>query len=113
MANPDSGSNQEQQIVFGIIQISCQPGQHTTKHYLADLNVSVKYGRSGNNGFEPSQIVQPGVLSVLPLVDSRNIELQNSERSQVELAAALSAALAAQGLTAEARLDMTDLRHSR
>jgi hypothetical protein len=47
---------------------------------------------------------RPSVLAVLPLMDSRNMELQNNNQSQIEIAAALSAAFAAKGLNAAANI---------
>ena len=47
-------------------------------------------------------ISHPGVLAVLPLMDSRNVELRNSNQNQIELALALSAAFAAKGINAAA-----------
>ncbi len=44
MANPDSGTNQ-QAVLFGAMQVTCQPGQLTRKHYIAELDVSLKYCR--------------------------------------------------------------------
>lgn len=47
---------------------------------------------------------RPSVLAVLPLMDSRNMELQNNNQSQIEIATALSAAFAAKGLNAAANI---------
>ncbi|MGA2278935.1 MAG: hypothetical protein ABSG80_01380 [Verrucomicrobiota bacterium] len=117
MANP-SVSNSEQQIVFGVMQITCQPGQNTKHGYLADLNVSLGYGRIPDtnspykedtdgfldrDGIQENTNCSPGIFAVLPLVDSRNVELQNSDRSQIELASALSVAFAAKGINAAAK----------
>jgi len=57
-----------------------------------------------NTDTEIQQNSRPGVLAVLPLMDSRNMELQNNNQSQVEIAAALSAAFAAKGATAAANI---------
>ena len=46
----------------------------------------------------------PRVLGVLPLMDTKNLEFRNSNKSQIELALALQAAFAAKGLTAAASL---------
>jgi len=113
MTTPNFGSNSNQQeIVFGVMQITCQPGQRTKSGYLADLNVSLNYGRMTNSTGDEIDAnlkirddgVQPGVFAVLPLVDSRNVELRNSNRSQIELASALSAEFAAKGVDAAAKV---------
>jgi hypothetical protein len=44
MANPNANSNQEA-IVFGVMQATCQPGEFTRSGYLAELEVSLKYAR--------------------------------------------------------------------
>lgn len=159
MANPDIGTNR-QAVVFGVAQVTCEPGQFTRRNYVAELDVALKYTREGfplplytttakytnlattigldaqshtllrvrketisnltdkaamdtgrtiystgetNLTIQVSKQKQPGVLAVLPLMDSRNMALRNSTRSQVELASALSLAFAAKGITAAAK----------
>ena len=122
MANPTFDSNQER-VLFGLMQVTCQPGPHTRAGYVADLGVTLKYGHltnytrttkthtlgSGTTTTTNDAVVYenpdswPTVLAVLPLIDSENVQLQQSDRSQVEMAAALSAAFAAKGLTAAAQ----------
>jgi hypothetical protein len=112
MANPEAATNQQQKVVFGVVQVTCQPGQETQKGYLADFNASVQYGRlvdsnsiamNVDDGIEKNEIALPGVFAVLPLIDSRNIDMRNSDRSQIELASALSASFAAKGMNAAAK----------
>ena len=159
MASPSASSNQ-QVVVFGVMQATCEPGQYTRQGYIAELNVSLKYARKKelpnystslplvdpniiqgidantksviyitnrpapdmlthyiedkysqrffNVGttsvYQVGQKVKPGILAVLPLMDSRNMEFRNSNQSQTELAIALSAAFAARGANAAANL---------
>jgi hypothetical protein len=104
MANPTVDSNQ-QRVLFGVIQVTCQPGQRTRQGFMADLSITLRYGRDidGWNIDQTSQY-SPDVLGVLPLIDSENVQLLRSDRSQVELAAALSAAFTAKGMNAAANL---------
>ncbi len=131
MTNPEALTNQ-QTIVLGVMQVTCQPGQLTRRGYMADLSIIMKYGRQRdptvitNNitsdradrcgvtnvmmlttntyDFEITNDINPTALGVLPLMDSRNVELRNSNRRQTEFAAAVSAAFAAKGMSAGAKL---------
>jgi hypothetical protein len=103
MANPDVNSNQEA-IVFGVTQATCQPGAFTRKGYVAELDVYLKYGRMNNGQVEVQLNTVPGILEVLPLIDSRNMQLQNSYQQQIEVALALSAAFSAKGMNAAAHM---------
>lgn len=98
VANPDVATNR-QRILFGLMQVTCQPGQRTRRGYLADLAVSLSYSP---DGFQPLKKNFPSAVAVLPLVVSQNVQLQRSDRQRLELAAALSAAFAAKGLSAAA-----------
>ena len=127
MTNPEVLTNQ-QTIVLGVMQVTCQPGQLTRRGYMADLSITMKYGRqrkplvtdssitvtgadhcgvtnvmmltTNSFDFEIANDIAPTPLAVLPLMDSRNAELRNSNRRQTELAAAVSAAVAANGMNA-------------
>jgi hypothetical protein len=102
IANPSYNSNL-QQVFFGIMQVTCQPGQRTRRGFVADLSVALSYGRECSPGrLEKDSNHHPAVLAVLPLIDSENVQLQQSDRSQVELAQALSLAFAAKGANAAA-----------
>lgn len=102
MACPTLVTNQV--LLFGVMQITCQPGQRTRKGFMAELDVSLSYGQdtADDSSVNRNHDYFPNVLSVLPLVDNENVQLQRSDRSQIELAAALSAAFAAKGLNAAA-----------
>lgn len=157
MSNPEVNSNDEA-IVFGVMQATCEPGQQTRKGYIAELDIGLKYARTNIVGIYttdtnrvPADLIHaedengnsitihtnkvtlpapihdpvsgedyyaigtdykiqmnldetPDVLAVLPLMDTRNMALQNNNQSQVEIAAALSAAFEAKGLTAAASI---------
>lgn len=122
-------------ILFGVMQVTCQPGWRTKEGYIADLNVSVRYARkvtktksksksnmtTGNgtffNGNPPTNekpnsddvwdinpAASPGVYAVLPLIDTETFDLASLRQRQLDLAATLAAAFAAQGMTAQAEL---------
>ncbi len=101
MASPTVVSN-KQQVLFGVIQVTCQPGQRTKQGYMADLSMTLSFGRFNGSPIYERTNYAPDVLGVLPLIDSENVQLQRSDRSQIELATALSAAFAAKGLNAAA-----------
>jgi len=118
MANPDVGSNQ-QTVVFGIMQVTCQPGIATRKDYAANVNVSIKYARqrgtveanmdsavpNRSGKYEYKSVGgQPSVIAVLPLVDSQNLALDNSSFNQLEVALQLAAAFSAKGVSVGASL---------
>ena len=116
MANPNVGTN-SQKIIFGVMQVTCQPGKNTRSDYIADVNISLKYATGATNDTngcitKPSNVKyyyktegnQPSVVAVLPLVDNQNVQLENSNRKQVELAANLAAIFAAKGMAAQAKI---------
>ncbi len=119
MANPKVGTN-SQKIIFGVMQVTCQPGKNTRSDYIADVNISLKYATTSSSDMQddgklvkkPLNVEyhyktkgnQPSVVAVLPLVDNQNVQLENSNRKQVELAANLAAIFAAKGMAAQAKI---------
>jgi len=102
MANPpwDNFSNNDYEVVFAIIQVSCNPGWRTRYNYIADISASCDYYSSKAHMLRPDcEAVHPLVFSVLPLLDAQNLSLASSNRSITALAAQVNAAYPTVGLS--------------
>lgn len=116
-----------QMVVFGVVQVSCQPGWRTSHDYIADLQVRVSFAKptkkrspeilgGGNksnqspgitadsDGWETSNGSSPSIYAVLPLTDSLQFDLNSRRRRELDLAAAVAGTFVAQGLTGEAKI---------
>ena len=118
-----------QRLVFGVAQVSCQPGWRTVNNYMADLHVSLSYARKRTKSqktpgmltakqtppqsrpisddkeiweYDPNW--SPSVYAVLPLTDSLEFDLSSRRQRELDLAGSLAATFAAQGMTGEAKL---------
>jgi hypothetical protein len=122
-------------LMFGVVQVTCNPGIETRQGYIADVHGTIRHAKyvekkdseektspamqrafripsgSASQGANKEFFVDleagPRVFAVLPLLDAVSLDLRNSQRSQVEFALGIAAALEAQGLGASAKL-LTD-----
>jgi hypothetical protein len=115
-----------QVVVFGIVQVSCQPGWRTSHDYIADLQIQVRYAKhpktesasihfsdtksvqpprpqADPEGWQTSDVSSPSIYAVLPLTDSLQFDLNSRRRRELDLAAAVAGTFVAQGLNGEAK----------
>jgi hypothetical protein len=103
LITPESIPNYEE-IIFCIVQVSCNPGWRTKEHYIADCSASLEYyDLCQKKGFPRFAMREPTVFSVLPLMDAQTVEMANSQREITQLAFQLAASLPAKGVDLKAR----------
>jgi hypothetical protein len=94
LANPPTPAD-GRKLYLMLFQVTCNPGWRTDERYVADLKVTMEYGkRNGADQWTMSLSdgtnAQPNVIAVLPLLDAQNMELRNGQRELTGLLAALS-----------------------
>jgi hypothetical protein len=121
MAHPQERlfTNPEFEIHFAIVEVSCNPGWRTQENYIADVSATCEYYQTNDAKPDDPAIADPKdggiplspprdedygkvvgyysdrkpvVFSVLPLLDAQTLELQNSNRQLIQLAADVAAA---------------------
>lgn len=110
LANPSESTNGK--VLFGVFQVTCQPGSENWKDYIADVCVTLEYAYDdGISNVKYSHKwgrqlwYKPAVLAVLPLMASQSMDLSASQSNQTQLALTLAAMFAAQpGTKAQADL---------
>jgi hypothetical protein len=119
IANPSGDlDDPDNMILFGVFQVTCQPGSETWKNYIAEVDVSLQYARDQpldplSGGMELSRkwgnsaYSAPAILAVLPLMNSQSMDLSATQSNQTELAMTLAGIFAANpGASAQAKLLM-------
>jgi hypothetical protein len=92
------------EVIFCIVQVSCNPGWRTKENYIADCSASLEYYNLCNKDtLSRSALRAPTVFSVLPLMDAQTVEMANSQREVTQLAFQLAASLPAKGVDVKAK----------
>jgi hypothetical protein len=92
------------QVIFAIVQVSCNPGWRTQQKYIADGSASVEFYDMLSQQHYPRNFQRaPTVFSVLPLMDAQTIEMANSQKEVTQLAFQLAASLPAKGVNINAK----------
>jgi len=100
------------EVIFAIVQVSCNPGWRTKEHYTADCSANVEYYDLCNKQhLSRGEMRAPTVFSVLPLVDAQTVEMANSQRQITQLAVQLGASLPAHGVKVNVNDLMKFVRH--
>lgn len=110
--------DKEYRIALAVFTVTVNPGWKTRQGYVAELNMTFDYARDsdvkalkppadqGSNyvyASDPNQSgEQPTVLAIFPSVEAQTLDLRNSERSQIEMSAYLSALMSGLGAAAQA-----------
>jgi hypothetical protein len=104
---------QNKRLYLCLLQVGCQPGWRTREGYIADVHVTVRYGKTapdapgpsihGKGGVNPGGSLitsdsdarrsQPLVVGVFPSLEAQTLDLQSSLRSRAAVAIALGALL--------------------
>ncbi len=105
LSNPDHRlitSPEHAKLYVAVVQISCNPGKRTQKHYIADINATFEYYDSASDSFSFSvSDGQPVVFSVLPLIDAQTLDLKNSQQDEFSLLVALMGTLPAEAINGQ------------
>lgn len=110
--------DKEYRIALAVFTVTVNPGWKTREGYVAELHMTFDYARDadakalkppagqGSNyvyASDPGQSgEQPTVLAIFPSVEAQTLDLRNSERSQLEMSAYLSALMSGLGAAAQA-----------
>ena len=86
-------------VIFAIVEVSCNPGWRTQEHYIGDCSASAEYfDMVTMTHLSRAELRAPTVFSVLPLMDAQTVEMANSTRDVTQLAFNLAASLPAHGM---------------
>ena len=104
-------------LYVALVQISCNPGKRTTRHYIADISSTFEYAYRDGNGTvqalscsDPKSQFQPMVFSVMPLLDAQTTDERNSQRDLLSLATTLAGTFPAEFLQGDAKIDLSYLK---